>query len=132
MASLEIKAESDLNKVLLGLQQQGQQIDKFLPAIGEMLVGAVHDVFEAQGPGWAPLAPSTIARRRGTSHMILQDTGLMANVEPRYGSTYAEVVSPASYGGYHAPDPQGRDWTVLGPFEAPLLDDVAELLVGKF
>lgn len=132
MADIDIRADTDLNKVLLGLQQQGQQIDRFLPAIGELLVGAVHDVFEAQGPGWAELAESTKRRRRGTSYMILQDTGLMANVEPRYGSTYAEVVSPASYGIYHAPDPQGRDWTDLGPYLQPLLDDVAELLVGKF
>jgi hypothetical protein len=132
MADLKISVESDLNKVLVELQGKAANIDRQLPVVAELLVGAVGDVFEAQGPGWAPLAPETIARRRGSSHMILQDTGLMAHVEPQFGSTYAEAVSPASYGGFHAPDPQGRDWTELGPFLEPLLDDVAKLLLGPF
>jgi phage gpG-like protein len=133
MADLEVRAESDLDKVLAGLAAQGRSIDRLLPVIAEMLVGAVHDVFEAEGPGWADLAESTKARRRGTSYKILQDTGLLANsVAAQYGSTYAEAVDGTTYGIYHAPDPQGRDWTVLGPFEAPLLDDVAALITGQF
>ena len=136
MSDLEIKVESDLNKVLVELAGKGNAIDKGLPVVAEMLLGAVHDVFEAEGPGWEPLADVTKAARRGTSYKILQDTGLLVgSLEPSYGSTYAEVVDGTTYGHYHVTGtkhmPQ-RDWTNLGPFEEPLLDEVAEFLTGSF
>jgi hypothetical protein len=134
VANLEIKAETNLAKVLVDLQGKGRAVDKALPIIGEMLVGAVQDVFEAEGPGWEPLAESTMRQRRGgPPYKILQDTGALAGlVAARIGSTYVEAVDGTTYGIFHAPDPQRRDWTDLGPFEQPLLDEVAELLVSHF
>jgi phage gpG-like protein len=135
VAFLEIKADSDLNKVLLELQGKGQSIDKFLPTIGEMLVGAVNDVLEAEGPGWEPLADSTKAQRRGSVYKILQDTGVMAaSLEPKIGPTYAEAVFGASYAIYHVTGTSRmprRDPTDLGPFLDPLLDEVAQLLTQQ-
>ena len=134
MADLAIVAETNLGKVLTQLEAQGRNVDKALPIIGEMLVGAVQDVFEAEGPGWEPLAESTMRQRRGgPPYKILQDTGVLAgSIAARVGSTYVEAVDGTSYGIFHAPDPQRRDWTNLGPFEQPLLDEVAELLVSQF
>ena len=134
MADLTIKADSDLDKVLADFA--AKSIDKVLPIAAELLVGAVHDVIEAEGPGWEPLAEATKARRRGSSYKILQDTGVgAASVAAQYGSTYAEAVDGTTYfwrhtvGGEHLPV---RDWTNLGPFEAPLLDEVAALMTGQF
>jgi phage gpG-like protein len=134
MADLTIVAETNLGKVLTQLEQQGRNVDKALPIIGEMLVGAVQDVFEAEGPGWEKLDPATERQRRGgPPYKILQDTGgLAGSIAAQYGTTYVEAVDGTTYGIYHAPDPQRRDWTNLGIFEAPLLDEVAELLLSHF
>jgi phage gpG-like protein len=136
VAELSITTESDLAKVLAGIQAKGQSIDRHLPAIAEMLVSAVHDVLEAEGPGWQELADSTKRQRRGSSYKILQDTGLFASsIAGSYGSTYAEAVDGTTYGHYHVTGTKRmpkRDWTELGPYEAGLLEDVAELLVGPF
>lgn len=136
MSEFEIKADTNLSKVLAELEAKGKSIDRGLPVVAEMLLGAVQDVFEAEGPGWEPLAEVTKAKRRGTSYKILQDTGLLAgSLEPSYGSTYAEVVDGTTYGHYHVTGTKHmrkRDWTDLGPFEQPLLDEVAEFLTGNF
>ena len=136
MALISVKAESNLNRVLAEIEAQGRSIDRALPIIAEMVVGAVHDVFDAEGPGWEPLKESTLERRRGTTHKILQDTGVFANsVAPKYGPTYAEAVDGTSYGHFHVTGTARmarRDPFELGPFEAPLLEDVAELLAGQF
>lgn len=127
-----ISTGADLQKVLAALQAKGQSIDKAKPVIAEMMLSSIADMFEAQGPGWAPLAPSTVARRRGVTHMILQDTGVMAaSGAPAYGPDFVDIVFGASYAGYHSPDPKGRDITDLGPFEQPLLDDVAAYLATQ-
>lgn len=136
MADLEVRTESDLGKVLRELEQKGKAIDRHLPTIAEMLVGAVHDVIEAEGPGWQDLAETTKAKRRGNSYAILQDTGVfVGSIAAQYGSTYAEAVDGTTYGHFHVTGTEtmpARDWTELGAFEAPLLDDVAALILGTF
>ncbi len=136
MAVLVVRAESNLSRRIAEIEAKGKNVDKALPVIAEMLVGAVQDVFEAEGPGWEDLADSTRRARRGTSHAILQDTGLLADlIAPSYGSTYAEAVDGTTYGHFHVTGTRRmpkRDWTDLGPFEAPLLDEVAQLLTGPF
>jgi phage gpG-like protein len=126
---------TELARVLREFQARGQSIDKALPIIAEMLVGAVSDVFEAQGPGWEPLAESTKAHRRGSVYKILQDTGTMAgSVEPRIGPDFAEALLGTSYAIYHVTGTGSmprRDPTDLGPFEAPLLDEVAAFLTSQ-
>lgn len=136
MPDLAVRAESNLNKVLAAIEARGKSVDRALPIIAEMLVGAVQDVIEAEGPGWPGLADSTVRQRRGSSHAILQDTGVFAgSIAPAFGSTYAEAVDGTTYGHFHVTGTRKmpkRNWTDLGPFEAPLLDEVAELLTGSF
>jgi phage gpG-like protein len=108
--------------------------------VAELLVAGVHDVFEAEGPGWAPLAESTLKARRkgGAGAKILQDTGVMAgSIAPAWGDTYAEAFAGVSYAIYHvSKEPRShlplRDFFNLGPFESPLLDEVAALLTSPF
>jgi len=134
VADIEVKVESNLARVLREMRQQSEKVHTLLPAIAEMLVSAVEDVFEAEGPGWEPLAESTLKARRGTSHKILQDTGLFAGIDPAWGDTYAEAAAGVSYaifhveGTVHMPKRNPFD---LGPFESPLLDEVASLITTE-
>lgn len=140
MTVLKIAADSDLHKVLKQYELKGQSIQGLMPAIGDMLAAAVSDVFEAEGPGWEPLAEATIRARRNrdsTSIKILQDTGILAgSIEPVIGADYVEAVAGASYGIFHtSKEPRTviplRDFTDLGPFEEPLLEDVASMLLEQ-
>lgn len=136
MALLDIKADSTLEDVLRQFREQGHDLSPFLPAAGALLAAAVSDVFDAEGPGWEPLAEVTLKARRGSSSRILQDTGVLAasvtsvdNVQQ--GADFVEVVDGTTYGYWHTVGNKRmpkRDWTDLGPFEQPLLEDVAEML----
>lgn len=141
MAFFSIKATDSraLSTVLLEYQRKAQAIDGMLPTIAELLVGGVLDVFEAEGPGWAPLADATLAARRkaGKGAKILQDSGVMASsIAPAWGDTWAEAYAGVSYAVFHtSPEPREkiplRDVFNLGPFENPLLDEVAALLTSN-
>lgn len=139
MSTFRVGAETDLGVVIAQLAAKGRSIGEFVPAISEMLVAAVSDVFDAEGPGWEPLAEVTIELRRNRdkeSIKILQDTGvLVGSVIGRppqvteSGDVVAiEAVDGTSYGWYHTTGTSKmprRDWTDLGPHEQPLLDDIA-------
>lgn len=139
MSVFQIKVDSTLALVLEQYQAQAQSAYKMLPAVAELLVAGVLDVFEAEGPGWAPLAEATLRARRkdGKAAKILQDTGMMADsIAPAWGDTYAEAFAGVSYAIYHvSKEPRHRlpmrDFFNLGPFEHPLLDEVAALLTGN-
>jgi phage gpG-like protein len=77
------------------------------PVIAENLVFHVQEVFEKEGavagkPHWQELAESTKARRRGTSYVILQDSGLLAgSITPHSEGPIAEAFTNVPYAGYH-------------------------------
>jgi phage gpG-like protein len=139
VSDFDIKAEADgsVTRVLLTYQSAAQSIDKATPVIAKMLHAAVLDVFEAEGPGWQKLELTTLAKRRGGAGMILQDTGIMAGTLGEFhGFDYSEVAAAASYSIYHVSKlPRRhlplRDFTNLGPFEGPLLEDVAEFIANQ-
>lgn len=136
----QVKVEHNLNLVLTPMQAKAQALPEMLPVIAELLVAGVQDVFEAQGPGWAKLAESTLRQRRlgGRGAQILQDSGLMAgSVSPAWTDTTAEAMSLVSYDIYHVSkeprrDPRTlRDFYDLGPFEGPILDEAAQLILSQ-
>jgi len=56
---------------------------------------------QAAGSPWKPLAPSTIAARRGGGAKILRDTGaLSASIETHVGADYVEVGTGSEIGLY--------------------------------
>ncbi|TYO91431.1 phage virion morphogenesis protein [Oceanicella actignis] len=74
----------DDEAVLTGLQRLSGRLDDMRPVmaeIGEALREASMEAFADQsspeGAAWRPLSPVTIARRRGTAHRILQDSGVL-------------------------------------------------------
>lgn len=139
MGVFDIKVEHNLSLLVRPMQARVQALPDLLPIIAEMLVSGVMDVFEAEGPGWAPLAASTLAKRRkaGAGAKILQDSGLMAgSLAPAWGDTFAEVIDLVSYDVFHvSKEPRSkiplRDFFDLGPFEAPLLDEVSQLITSQ-
>lgn len=134
MATFEIRSSSSLELVLRNLRAKGESAHKALPAIAELLVGGVQDVFEAEGPGWKPLAESTLRRRRknGRGAKILQDTGAAAgSIGPGFGADYAEAFAGVDYLVFHTRSDPPRNPFDLGPFEGPLLEEVADLLLQQ-
>lgn len=71
--------------------------------LGEILRRYVDDKFQSEGPGWAPLSPATIARRRVSErYQILQDTGVLAgSMVPDGGPDFAEVSTNVLYSVFH-------------------------------
>lgn len=74
----------DDDAVISGLHKMSDRLDDMRPVmaeIGEALREASMEAFAEQaspeGAAWRPLSPVTIARRRGTAHRILQDTGVL-------------------------------------------------------
>jgi hypothetical protein len=139
MALFEIQADTNLEAVLRDVRGRGQSVDRLLPTVAEMLVGGVLDVIEAEGPGWTPLADSTLRARRkaGRGAKILQDTGVAAaTIGQGFGADYAEAFAGVDYLVYHASAAPRtviprRNPFDLGPFEGPLLNEVAELLLEQ-
>jgi len=110
-------------------------VSRLMPSIAEMLVSAVSDVYEAEGPGWKDLEESTKQARRGTSYKILQDTGVMAkSTSAGHGADWAEAFAGAAYADFHV---RGNDRLPvrnpfdLGPFMQDVLDDTEALILTE-
>lgn len=123
---------ADVERVLKEYERLGRDLDPVKPLIEDAMIAAVSDVYAAEGPGWAPLAESTLERRRGSSAVILQDTGIMVgSTAAESGRDYVEAFAGAAYADYHATGTSRmpkRNPFDLGPFEGPLLEDVADML----
>ena len=107
----------DVTDVVRLLEDIGHDVETFpMDLIAAGLVGAVDDVIETEGSGsWEPLASSTLRRRpRRVGGSLLQDRGLLANIQPSHGPDWAQVESPAPYSGFHITGTKfmpARDWT---------------------
>lgn len=78
-----------------------------LDILSDALIAAIDDLIRSEGNGeWPELADSTIRRHpRRRGGMLLQDTGLLANIQHVAGSPgtdWVEVGSPAPYAIYHS------------------------------
>ena len=125
----------ELEVVLVDFERRGRAATKLLPEIGEALIAAVSDVYEAEGPGWEPLSAATLKKRRGTSAKILQDSGVMSgSTHKTVGGTWVEAFAGVDYAEFHARGtsrmPQRNPFD-LGPFEGPMLDEVSEMVARE-
>lgn len=109
-----------LEKVLSRIQTVASRVKDTAPLMARLATLGFKDVIDhfskEQGPEgkWAPLKPSTIARRRkkGGGAKILQDTGrLRGSIMPQVTSpTRAEIVSTnVVYAPYHQFGVPGRN-----------------------
>lgn len=115
-------ADVDLSAIHKRLDALGQRVRDFspiTPVISEILVAAVDDRWESAGDGqWPPLAPSTVARRRGSSAQILKDTGrAAASVRGEHDHESASAVTDVSYMVYHVSDAPRTRIPLRNPFD---------------
>lgn len=101
---MEVNIQTDqLVNELKTLQRRGSNLKDVNNNLAEILLSMVEDKFEDEGPGWPPLADSTLRRRRASkSPKMLQDTADMVNsLQPSSGADYAEVFTNKVYASYH-------------------------------
>jgi phage gpG-like protein len=117
------------------LERRARSLSRVMPVTAEALVAAVSDVYEAEGPGWEPLAASTLKQRRGSSAKILQDTGVMAaSTTPSHGNDWAVATAGEPYAEFHATGTRHmpkRNPFDLGAALDPVLEDIADLLAQE-
>lgn len=98
----------DMHELEEVIRRLGEDIEQTaLPIIGETLVTAIDELIQSEGATgtqgkWEPFSPATFdlhPRRRGGK--LLQDTGLLANIQTKIGPDWVEVESPAPYAKYH-------------------------------
>lgn len=128
---------ADLIRVLSEFPERAQDLSEPMAIIAEMMVTAVHDKFEAGGPGWPDLAESTKQQRRGSEYQILVDTGILSgSIEGESGPDYAEASTSVEYAVYHvSAEPRTkiplRDFFDLGEeVEDDAVDIILEYVAG--
>lgn len=133
-----IEARADLAHVFDSLTRRGKNLGRLTPIIAEMLVVAVQDRIEAEGPGWPPLAKSTLAKRRkrGRGAKMLQDTShLIQNIHGEHGPDFAEAATNVPYIKYHLRGGEiipKRNPFELEPKEADrIADEVVDMLLSE-
>jgi phage gpG-like protein len=99
-----------------------------------ILLNAVDEVFQTKGYNrWPELSPSTLARHpRRQGGKLLQDTGLLSNIQTRSGALWAEAESPAAYGIYHVTGTKhmpARDY--LNVKEGEMLETMARVVLAQ-
>lgn len=74
-----------------------------MDVVAETLATAIDDEIQTEGRGrWADFSLATLKRHpKRSGGMLLQDTGLLANIQTREGNDWAEAISPAPYAGWH-------------------------------
>lgn len=112
-----VRVDVDMSDVKAILGDLERRVCAFpMHLIAEGLSGAIEDEIYSEADGtWEPLSPATLKRRpRRIGGMLLQDRGLLANIQVAEGPDWAEAASPAPYAGFHITGTENmpaRDWT---------------------
>lgn len=126
---------SSLVALVKELESRGGNVGDAMRAVSELVVSSVQDVFERQGPGWPPLAPATIARRRGgggAAKMLVDSGNLAGSITRAWNAREAEAYTDVPYAGFHVTGTSrmpARDFTAVDIDE--LLEEAAGLLLGS-
>lgn len=72
---------NNIDETRRGLDRLNERISNFAPFWRSVAIpvikGKLRDIFRQEGPGWMPLAPSTLRSRRFPGLPILQQTGAL-------------------------------------------------------
>ncbi len=134
-------ADVDLSAIHKRLDALGRRVRDFspiTPVLSEILVAAVNERWDSAGDGqWPPLAPSTIAKRRGSSAQILKNTGrAAASVRGEYDHESASAVTDTSYMVYHVSDgprtiiPLRNPFDVYATVEGEIVETLSEWIAN--
>jgi phage gpG-like protein len=112
---------SELDRELSAIERRVTDYSPITPVLAEILVGAVNDRWMSAGGGsWAPLAPSTLYKRRlhGKGAQILLDTGrAAASVQADSGPTWAQAATDVAYMVFHVSDGARSKIPLRDPFD---------------
>ena len=112
---------SDLERELKDIERRVTDYSPITPVLAEILVAWVNDAWDSAGFGtWAPLAPSTLYKRRlkGKGAEILKDTGRSAaSVQADSGDTWAQAATDVSYMVFHVSDGARSKIPLRDPFD---------------
>ncbi len=141
MAAGALVDVSELVRELSAIERRITDYSGVTPVLAEILVGAVNDRWMSAGGGtWAPLAPSTLYKRRlhGKGAQILQDTGrAVASVQADSGPTWAQAATDVGYMVYHVSNaarsviPLRDPFDVLGAVWTEIHDTTVAWVVGQ-
>lgn len=103
-----IVIDIDDREVTQALERLRRKLSDLTPAMREIaqaLESETERRFEQEGPGWTPLAASTIRQRRKSGHWpgkMLQRRGdLVRSIESDAGPTYAVIAASKKYAAIH-------------------------------
>jgi len=112
---------SDLERELKDIERRVTDYSPITPVLAEILVAWVNDAWDSAGFGtWAPLAPSTLYKRRlkGKGAEILKDTGRSAaSVQADSGPTWAQAATDVGYMVFHVSDGARSVIPLRDPFD---------------
>ena len=119
---------SDIQTIFHGIERRVRTFP--MSILAEGLSNAIEEEIESEGQGsWERLSPNTLKRRpRRVGGKLLQDRGLLANIQSAEGPDWAEAASPAPYAGFHVTGTKWmppRDWTDVN------MDSVLEQFVEE-
>lgn len=121
----------DVDLILPKLDITSEDVSKILDIASITALRMIDLAFKRQGPGWQPLKPRTLLRRRqlGKGAKILQDTGRLKNsqVVQRKTSDTVEMGSNLVYAATHQ---YGRGPIPARPF-LPTEDELVAQIVPK-
>ncbi|WKE64343.1 phage virion morphogenesis protein [Gallaecimonas kandeliae] len=93
---------AETHKTLQDLIDQGEDLQQPMAAIGEYLLGSTQDRFDAgvapDGTPWAPLRPSTLARKTKNLDKVLIENGYLYNLVYQATSHDLSLGTPMVYG----------------------------------
>ena len=125
---------AEVRQVLQRYERRVGDLSAPLSVVAEMLVAAVSDKFDQGGPGWPPLAASTLAKRRGSVAQILVDTGrLAASIHGDAGPDFAEAATDVRYAVYHVSSAPRSKIPLRDFFDLPedVFEDISRFLLEE-
>lgn len=99
-----------VHRRLMGMAQRAGDIRPAWPAVKQRAAEGFENTFQSQGPGWAPLRPSTVRQRisqgySGTSPILTRSRELRdaytVNLKYRGTASTITFVISVPYGKYH-------------------------------
>lgn len=134
-AGVHVAADaSDLEDLLAGLRTRASDMGSTMAVVADLLVSAVSDEFSSEGRGrWAPLAASTLAKRRGSTAQILSDTGRFpGSIRANHGDDWAEAATDVRYAVFHVSEAPRTIIPLRDPFDVDeaRLDEAQEIILA--
>lgn len=99
MSAVEFNV-SDLLRNLSGFERAADDMRTSAAVVAIELRNLVVQKFDEQGPGWDPLAASTV-RQKGHARILEDSLQLKSGWEIDFGDDFAEAFTSVTYAGYH-------------------------------